>query len=109
MLIRLQSGFHFRRGIPVRFRAALGKREIWHSLETLDRDLARTRACAMYGLTSQLFEFISLAMSPSEETSSLNKAVGDLSGGSWPHLTCILSSRTCSSPLSRPTTVRFRL
>ncbi|WP_338085305.1 MULTISPECIES: DUF6538 domain-containing protein [Gluconobacter] len=42
MLIRLQSGFHFRRGIPVRFRPALGKREIWHSLETLDRNLART-------------------------------------------------------------------
>lgn len=75
MLIRLQSGFHFRRGIPVRFRSALGKREIWHSLETLDRNLARTRACAMYGLTSQLFECISLAMSSSEETSSLNKAV----------------------------------
>lgn len=75
MLIRLQSGFHFRRGIPVRFRPALGKREIWHPLETLDRNLARTRACAMYGLTSQLFECISLAMSSSEETSSLNKAV----------------------------------
>lgn len=75
MLIRLQSGFHFRRGIPVRFRPALGKREIWHSLETLDRNLARTRACAMYGLTSQLFECISLAMFSSEETSSLNKAV----------------------------------
>lgn len=75
MLIRLQSGFHFRRGIPVRFRPALGKREIWHSLETLDRNLARARACAMYGLTSQLFECISLAMSSSEETSSLNKAV----------------------------------
>ncbi|WP_249211803.1 hypothetical protein [Gluconobacter cerinus] len=29
----------------------------------------------MYGLTSQLFECISLAMSSSEETSSLNKAV----------------------------------
>lgn len=75
MLIRLQSGFHFRRGIPVRFRTALGKREIWHSLETLDRNLARTRACAMYGLTSQLFECISLAMSHPEETSSLNTAV----------------------------------
>ncbi|AQS87462.1 phage integrase [Neoasaia chiangmaiensis NBRC 101099] len=75
MLIRLQSGFHFRRGVPVRFRTALGKREIWHSLETLDRNLARTRACALYGLTSQLFECISLAMSPSKETSSLTKAV----------------------------------
>ncbi|WP_249196965.1 DUF6538 domain-containing protein [Gluconobacter cerinus] len=75
MLIRLQSGFHFRRGIPVRFRPALGKREIWHSLETLDRNLARTRACAMYGLTSQLFECISLAMSSSGKISSLNKAV----------------------------------
>ncbi|MFT8354653.1 MAG: DUF6538 domain-containing protein [Gluconobacter japonicus] len=55
MLIRLQAGFHFRRGIPVRFRPALGKREIWHSLETFDRNLARTRACAMYGLTSSAF------------------------------------------------------
>ncbi|WP_346345082.1 DUF6538 domain-containing protein [Gluconobacter cerinus] len=42
MLIRLQSGFHFRRGIPVRFRPAPGNREIWHSLETLDRNLAKT-------------------------------------------------------------------
>ncbi|WP_346343968.1 DUF6538 domain-containing protein [Gluconobacter cerinus] len=38
MLIRLQSGFHFRRGIPLRFRPILGKREIWHSLETPDRN-----------------------------------------------------------------------
>ncbi|MFT8802768.1 MULTISPECIES: DUF6538 domain-containing protein [Gluconobacter] len=79
VLFRLQSGFHFRCGIPVRFRPTLGKREIWHSLETLDRNLARPRTRAMYRLTSQLFECISL-------------------GG-----------RTCSSPLSRLTTVRFRL
>ncbi|WP_349292011.1 DUF6538 domain-containing protein [Gluconobacter sp. Dm-74] len=46
VLIRLQSGFHFRRGIPLRFRPILGKREIWHSLETPGRNLARTRACA---------------------------------------------------------------
>nr|WP_294917447.1 DUF6538 domain-containing protein [uncultured Neokomagataea sp.] len=75
MLIRLQSGFHFRRGIPLRFRLLLGKREIWHSLETSNRSLARTRACAMYGLTSQLFECISLAMSHPEEKSSLNTVV----------------------------------
>ncbi|MFT8877673.1 MAG: DUF6538 domain-containing protein [Gluconobacter potus] len=62
MLIRLQSGLHFRRGIPARFQTALGKREIWHSLDTLDRNLARTRACVMYGLTSQLFECISLTI-----------------------------------------------
>ncbi|MBL7237466.1 MAG: tyrosine-type recombinase/integrase [Komagataeibacter hansenii] len=55
MLIRLDSGYHFRRAVPSHIRDIIGKREIWHSLGTTKRHKAKSYACEIYAITERLF------------------------------------------------------
>ncbi|MGD7069379.1 DUF6538 domain-containing protein [Acetobacter sp. AAB5] len=55
MLIRRPSGYSYRQKIPLPLRPLLGKREIWVTLETNDRSLAKSRGCAIFCLTDKLF------------------------------------------------------
>ncbi|MFT8462373.1 DUF6538 domain-containing protein, partial [Acetobacter persici] len=57
-LIKLNSGYHLRRWVPLDLRRILGKNEIWHTLETHDKEIAKIRGCAIFGLTSQFFTVV---------------------------------------------------
>ncbi|WP_143225576.1 DUF6538 domain-containing protein [Acetobacter pomorum] len=54
-LVKMSSGYHLRRWVPLDLRRILGKNEIWHTLETHDKEIAKIRGCAIFGLTSQFF------------------------------------------------------
>ena len=49
MLVRQGSQYHFRRVVPARLRSVVGRGEVWASLGTTDRQIARARACSLYG------------------------------------------------------------
>ncbi|MFT8719907.1 DUF6538 domain-containing protein [Acetobacter sp.] len=51
----MPSGYHFRRRVPSHLRDVLGKREVWHSLGTTKRDMAKAYACEVYVSTEKLF------------------------------------------------------
>jgi len=59
VLIRLTSGYHFRRRVPSPIRDILGKNEIWHSLKTSSRSHAKPFACEIYAITERLFRSVS--------------------------------------------------
>ncbi|MFT8512611.1 MAG: DUF6538 domain-containing protein [Liquorilactobacillus satsumensis] len=54
-LVRLDSGYHLRRWVPLDLRKILAKNEIWHSLGTNDKELAKSRACDIFSATSKFF------------------------------------------------------
>ncbi|MEW9273323.1 DUF6538 domain-containing protein [Gluconobacter oxydans] len=55
MLIRRASGYSFRQRVPDGIRNFIGKNEIWVSLDTNDKPIAKNRAYAICGLTNKLF------------------------------------------------------
>lgn len=59
MLIRLPSGYHFRRRVPSHIRDVIGKNELWLSLGTSKRETAKPYACAVYAQTERLFRSVS--------------------------------------------------
>ncbi|OUJ17364.1 integrase [Acetobacter orientalis] len=58
MLIRLQSGYHFRRAVPSHIRDIVGKKELWLSLGTNKREVAKPYACAVFAETERLFRSV---------------------------------------------------
>lgn len=58
MLIRLQSGYHFRRAAPSHIRDIVGKKELWLSLGTNKREVAKPYACAVFAETERLFRSV---------------------------------------------------
>lgn len=73
MLIRLPSGYHFRRRVPSHLRDVLGKREVWHSLGTTKRDMAKAYACEVYVSTEKLFMSATRLMDELKETEDFIK------------------------------------
>lgn len=55
MLVRQGAVYHFRRRVPERLRAVIGKRELWYSLRTTERQQAKSRAAALWVWTEQVF------------------------------------------------------
>lgn len=58
MLIRLQSGYHFRRAVPSHICDIVGKKELWLSLGTNKREVAKPYACAVFAETERLFRSV---------------------------------------------------
>ncbi len=56
MLALQGTVYHFRRRVPERLKAALGLSEIWISLNTSVKQVARARACLLYALSQGLFD-----------------------------------------------------
>ncbi|WP_371858545.1 DUF6538 domain-containing protein, partial [Gluconobacter oxydans] len=54
MLIRRDAGYSFRQRVPDAIRTFIGKNEIWVSLDTNKKDIAKNRASAIYILTNKL-------------------------------------------------------
>lgn len=54
-LVRLDSGYHLRRWVPLDIRALIGKNEIWHSLETNEPEIAKLRGCDIFSAISKFF------------------------------------------------------
>ncbi|MPQ74800.1 DUF6538 domain-containing protein [Acetobacter senegalensis] len=54
-LVRLDSGYHLRRWVPLDIRKILAKNEIWHSLETNNSEIAKLRGCDIFSATSKFF------------------------------------------------------
>lgn len=54
-LVRIGATYNLRRWVPLDLRKILRKNEMWHSLETSDVEVAKIRACAIFGLTSHFF------------------------------------------------------
>lgn len=54
-LVRIGTVYNLRRWVPLDVRQIIGKNELWHSLETSDKELAKNRACAIFSLTSDFF------------------------------------------------------
>lgn len=73
MLLRLPSGYHFRRHIPSHLRDVLGKREVWHSLGTTKRDMAKTYVCEIYVSTEKLSFSATRLMDELKETKDFIK------------------------------------
>lgn len=53
--IRRAGVYHFRRGIPISLRGAIGRRELFRSLQTSDAMLARSRSRRLYLQSEALF------------------------------------------------------
>lgn len=70
MLIRLTSGYHFRRRVPNAIRNILGKKEIWHSLGTTNRHNAKPYACEIYASSERLFRSVSNVLEELKENES---------------------------------------
>ncbi|WP_342665270.1 site-specific integrase [Nisaea denitrificans] len=56
MIKRQGSIYHFRRMVPERIRSVVGRREIWCSLRTANRSVARARAARLYLMTEDIFD-----------------------------------------------------
>lgn len=56
MIKRQGSIYHFRRLVPERLRAVVGRREIWCSLRTANRSEARARAARLFIMTEDIFD-----------------------------------------------------
>lgn len=54
-LVRIGTVYNLRRWVPLDVKQIIGKNELWHSLETSDKELAKNRACAIFSLTSDFF------------------------------------------------------
>lgn len=76
-LVRLDSGYHLRRWVPLDIRALIGKNEIWHSLETNEPEIAKLRGCDIFSATSKFFIVVK-NMTKSYIYNSANELVGDL-------------------------------
>ena len=55
MLVLQGRTYHFRRRVPDRLRAVIGKAELWHSLNTTSRQIAKARAAAVYLASDRVF------------------------------------------------------
>jgi integrase len=55
MFVLQGSVYHFRRRVPAHLRGLLGKSEVWQSLHTASRQIAKARAAALYAVTDHLF------------------------------------------------------
>jgi hypothetical protein len=55
MLVRQGAVYHFRRRIPQSLRSMMGQGEIWHSLGTTSRRIAKARAASLYALSEEIF------------------------------------------------------
>ncbi|WP_366125538.1 DUF6538 domain-containing protein [Acetobacter cerevisiae] len=69
----MPSGYHFRRRVPSHLRDVLGKREVWHSLGTTKRDMAKAYACEVYVSTEKLFISATRLMDELKETEDFIK------------------------------------
>ncbi|GBR55549.1 phage integrase [Neokomagataea thailandica NBRC 106555] len=56
MLKQVGTSYHFRRTIPEHLRGVFGKREIWFSLRTSKKMVAKGRGAYLYAQTTALFE-----------------------------------------------------
>ncbi len=64
-VIRRGGSYSFRIRVPERFRAVLGRKELWRSLGTGELNIARQRSFLALLLTQQLWEDLEAAMSSS--------------------------------------------
>ncbi|BAT20591.1 DUF6538 domain-containing protein [Asaia bogorensis] len=55
MLVRRPAGYAFRRVIPTYLRELMRRRELWVTLDTNDKSLAKSRACAPSLATGRLY------------------------------------------------------
>lgn len=55
MIVRQGAVYHFRRRVPQALVALWGKTEVWFSLRTSERQLARARAAAIYFFADRVF------------------------------------------------------
>lgn len=62
-LVRIGTVYNLRRWVPLDVRQIIGKNELWHSLETSDKELAKNRACAIFSLTSDFFASVKIVKS----------------------------------------------
>lgn len=76
-LVRLESGYHLRRWVPLALRPIIGKNEIWHSLETNEPEIAKLRGCDIFSATSKFFIVVK-NMTKSYIYHSANELVDDL-------------------------------
>ncbi len=79
VLIHRQSGYYFRCRVPARLKEIIGKREIWHPLQTSLQSVAKDRASAVYSVTRKLFSDIESVMNETHNTYSkaLSDAIAD--------------------------------
>ncbi|WP_308410032.1 DUF6538 domain-containing protein [Komagataeibacter saccharivorans] len=93
MLIRLQSGYHFCRAVPSHTRDIVGKKELWLSLDTNKREVAKPYACAVFAETERLFRSVMhvwTALTMQVESMTLMVGCSHVSGlfaqpgGCWP-------------------------
>ena len=77
-LVRLESGYHLRRWVPVDIRKTLRKNEIWHSLETNEPEVAKIRACDIFSATSKFF-IVVRNMTKSYIYNSANELISEMS------------------------------
>ena len=58
MLIRLQSGYHFHMPVSSHICDIVTKKELWLSLGTNKREVAKPYACAVFAETERLFRSV---------------------------------------------------
>ncbi|KDE21359.1 hypothetical protein AZ09_00730 [Acetobacter aceti 1023] len=62
-MVRIGTVYNLRRWVPLDVRQIIGKNELWHSLETSDKELAKNRACVIFSLTSDFFASVKIVKS----------------------------------------------
>lgn len=77
-LVRLESGYHLRRWVPLALRPIIGKNEIWHSLETNEPEIAKLRGCDIFSATSKFFIVVK-NMTKSYIYHSANELISEMS------------------------------
>lgn len=55
MMVRQGATYHFRRRVPLPAQPALGLKEVWRSLKTASRPIAKERAAGLYLLTNRVY------------------------------------------------------
>ena len=73
-VFRRGGSYYFRARVPERFRAALGRRELWRSLRTGDPSEARQRASVVAQLTQRLWRNIDTMKSHTRLADQVSKA-----------------------------------
>ena len=79
MLVR--QGLHFRRAVPARLRPVVGRGELWASLGTSSRVVARVRAGRLYAVAEEIFAVAAdiVRLSPVDREAEL-RALEEASG-----------------------------
>ncbi|WP_148301372.1 DUF6538 domain-containing protein [Asaia prunellae] len=72
MLVRRPAGYAFRRVIPTHLRELMRRRELWVTLDTNDKSLAKSRACAISLATDRLFSGVHRVTQESFRTSMIH-------------------------------------